>query len=258
MRAASAVVFALACAPERPPAPARTVLVAAPRAVVDEAPEPAAARCTPALRAPRPIRPVRELAPSLDDPLAGRFDLTDAIRDLHGQWPLRAVLETSEGNLECTLWDEVAPITVASFVGLARGLRPWRDPRSGTWRARPAYDGSSFHRVIPGFMIQGGDPTGTGSGEPGFLLPDEIDESVHTDRRGLLFMANRGPDTNGMQFFILDAPARHIDGRYTAFGECGPDEVIASIAAVRTGAGDRPLVPVTIERVRVAFAAPCP
>lgn len=213
--------------------------------------------CVPSPRPARPIRPPRDLPPHPDDPLAGHFDMADAIRDLSGQWPLRATLETNLGKLECTLWDEVAPRTVASFVGLARGLRPFRDPRSGEWRARPAYDGTTFHRVIRGFMIQGGDPTGFGSGEPGFLLPDEIDESVHTDRRGLLFMANRGPDTNGMQFFILDAPASHIDGRYTAFGECGPEEVIESIAQVQTGAGDRPLSPVTIERVRVAFATPC-
>jgi len=256
--AAPLIACACACATAAPAPAPPTVVVATAAAPGDEAPKlEAPARCTPALRAPRPIRSPTEIAPSPDDPLAGRFELGDAIRDLHGSWPLRATLETSEGTLECTLWDEVAPRTVASFVGLARGLRPWRDPNVGAWGARPAYDGTTFHRVIAGFMIQGGDPKGNGSGEPGFLLPDEIDPSVHSDRRGLLYMANRGPNTNGMQFFILDAAAPHIDGRYTAFGDCGPDDIIESIARVPTGAGDRPVTPVRIERVRVSFKEPC-
>lgn len=251
----SALVWA--CAAQNPTPVARTVVVGAPAA----SPEPVGAQptpiCTPPLRAPKSLRGVRELVPSPDDPLAGQFGMADAIRDLVGHWPLRATIETSEGTLECTLWDEVAPRTVASFVGLARGLRPWRDAKSGAWRARPAYDGSTFHRIISGFMIQGGDPLGNGTGEPGFLLPDEIDESVRADRRGLLFMANRGPDTNGMQFFILDGAAPHLDARYTAFGECGPDEVIARIARVPTAAGDRPVTPVSIDHVRIAFKEPC-
>ncbi|MBK9000985.1 MAG: peptidylprolyl isomerase [Myxococcales bacterium] len=257
MKRAFAFVLVSACGAPAPAPPPRTVLVATPAEPAETAPEPPAASCTPAVREPRPIRPPKEVPQSPDDPLGGRFELADAIRGLSGGWPLVATLETSEGDLECTLWDQVAPRTVASFVGLARGLRPWREPKTGAWRARPAYDGSSFHRVIPGFMIQGGDPLGTGSGEPGFLLPDEIDESIHSDRRGLLFMANRGPDTNGMQFFVLDAPAPHIDGRYTAFGECEPGDVISGIARVPTGAGDRPVTPVSIERVRIAFKEPC-
>lgn len=249
--------LAWACAARSPPPAPRTVVVAAPAGSREPTLVSPGQGCTPSLREPRPIRPTREPTPSPDDPLAGQFGLADAIRDLAGHWPLRATLETSEGTLECTLWDQVAPRTVASFVGLARGLRPWRDATTGAWRARPAYDGSSFHRIISGFMIQGGDPLGNGTGEPGFLVPDEIDESVRADRRGLLFMANRGPDTNGMQFFILDGAAPHLDARYTAFGECGPDELIAAIARVPTSAGDRPVTPVSIERVRISFQEPC-
>jgi peptidyl-prolyl cis-trans isomerase A (cyclophilin A) len=257
MKRVLTVGLALAgCTAAPPRSPARIIAVPPPA----PAEQPAAAaerRCTPAARPPLPIRPVAEVAPTPGDPLAGRFGMTEAVSGLEGSWPLRAVIVTSEGVLTCELWDQVAPRTVASFVGLARGLRPFDDPTTGTWRARRAYDGSTFHRVIPGFMIQGGDPKGTGTGEPGFMLPDEIDETVRADHRGLLYMANRGPNTNGMQFFILDGPAPHIDGRYTAFGECEPGETIASIAQAPRGAGDRPLTPVIIEQVRVELAGPC-
>ena len=97
---------------------------------------------------------------------------------------------------------------VASFVGLARGLRPWKSPLTGQWTRSPAYDGTRFHRVVKGFMIQGGDPKGSGSGEPGYVIADELWDGAKHDRAGLLCMANRGPDTNGMQFFVTDASAQ--------------------------------------------------
>ncbi len=178
--------------------------------------------------------------------------MDDALAGLSGDFPLMATIETSAGTLSCELWDQVAPITVANFVGLARGIRPFRDPSDKDpdrpWIRRPAYDGSSFHRVIPGFVIQGGDPSGTGTGGPGYVIPDEIDETIHAVRQGILYMANSGPNTNGMQFFVLDGSAPHITGHYSAFGECEPRELISTIA---TQPGLR------IERVRIRLAHPC-
>jgi len=254
-----AVVSACCCAaPKEPPrSPAQVVVPAA----VDEPEQRASAsepeRCVRHPRPARPLRPVAEVPTSPDDPAGGTFTLDQALAGLPGDFPLEMVIETSEGTLSCELWEHVAPRTVASIVGLARGIRPFKDPNTGQWGTRPAYDGTSFHRIIRGFMIQGGDPTGYGRGEPGFVTPDEIDESVPSDRRGLLYMANRGPNTNGMQFFILDAAAEHIGGRYTAFGECAPSETIERIASVETGAGDRPKRPVTISRVSVTLEGSC-
>jgi peptidyl-prolyl cis-trans isomerase A (cyclophilin A) len=170
------------------------------------------------------------------DPLRGVFTLREATRGLKGDGELFAEITTGSGTLRCNLYDDRAPITVANFVGLARGIRPWRNA-AGRWVKQPAYDGTSFHRVIPGFMIQGGDPSGTGEGEPGYVIPDEIWPGAVHDRRGQLAMANRGPNTNGMQFFITDGPARHLDGGYTLFGGCGPEELIQKLAAAGTALG---------------------
>lgn len=236
-----------------PAAPARSTTVVVP--TDSNGSDPARASesrptCTPRARTPKPIRAVAAVTVAKNDPRMGRFGMDEAIAGMSGDWPLIARIETSMGTLRCELWDDVAPITVANFVGLARGIRPFEDPAnpSGAWVTRPAYEGSSFHRVIPGFMVQGGDPMGTGRGGPGYVIPDEIDESVHPDRAGLLYMANAGPNTNGMQFFVLDAAAPHLDGHYTAFGECEPREVVSTIAANQ---GTR------IERVRIDFEQPC-
>ena len=166
---------------------------------------------------------------SAGDPVRGVFTLQDATRGLEGKGPLVADIQTALGTLHCDLFDDKAPVTVANFVGLARGLRPWQDA-TGKWIRKPAYDGTSFHRVIKGFMIQGGDPLGTGEGEPGYVIPDEIWPGATHDRRGQLAMANRGPNTNGMQFFITDGPAKHLDGGFTIFGQCAPDEIIEKLA----------------------------
>ncbi|HMJ54768.1 MAG TPA: peptidylprolyl isomerase, partial [Polyangiaceae bacterium] len=166
-------------------------------------------RPAPQAAAPRiPARPVASVKPSPDDPLAGKFSLDDAVAGLEGSGALAATIETDVGTLECKLYDDKAPNTVANFVGLARGIRPWKNPE-GQWVKKPAYDGTIFHRIIKGFMIQGGDPKGIGSGEPGYVVPDEIWENALHDRAGLLCMANRGPNTNGAQFFITDALAKH-------------------------------------------------
>jgi peptidyl-prolyl cis-trans isomerase A (cyclophilin A) len=183
------------------------------------------------------------------DPRHGVFGLKDATRGLAGSGPLYAEIATELGTLRCTLFDDRAPVTVANFVGLARGTRPWLAPE-GRWVTRPAYDGTTFHRVIRGFMIQGGDPLGTGEGEPGYVIPDEIWPGASHDRRGQLAMANRGPNTNGMQFFITDGAAPHLDGGYTIFGECGPDELVARLASVPLRVGE-PVKPTRIEKVTI-------
>lgn len=171
---------------------------------------------------------VAEVPISPDDPLKGKFTLEDATKDLEGKGKLIATMDTEFGTLECELYEDKAPITVANFVGLARGIRPFKD--DGEWVKRPGYDGSTFHRIVKGFMIQGGDPKGNGTGEPGYVIPDEIWPGAKHDERGLLCMANRGPNTNGMQFFITDAAAPHLDKGYTIFGKCGPDKVIDTLA----------------------------
>lgn len=195
------------------------------------------------------VAATRPVPVSADDPLAGTFSLADATKGLPTEGKLVATLETKLGTLSCELFEDRAPLTVANFVGLARGLRPFKDA-SGTWVKRPGYDGTTFHRIIRGFMIQGGDPKGTGAGEPGYVIPDEIWPGAKHDRRGLLCMANRGPNTNGMQFFITDAPAPHLDRSYTIFGECKPESVIEKIAASEVR-GDRAVQPPVIEKVTI-------
>lgn len=199
----------------------------------------------------RPVhgKPVAEVAPSADDPLKGKFTLEDATQGLPGTGTLYADITTSLGKLTCELYDDRAPITVANFVGLARGLRPFKNPQ-GEWTKSHAYDGTTFHRIIRGFMIQGGDPQGTGGGEPGYVIPDEVWEGAYHSERGLLCMANRGPNTNGMQFFIMDGSAPHLDSGYTIFGKCGPSGVIEKIAGAEVR-GDRAVDPPKIMKVQI-------
>ncbi|MBK9258343.1 MAG: peptidylprolyl isomerase [Polyangiaceae bacterium] len=194
-------------------------------------------------------KPVAEVKPSEDDPVKGKWTLADATKGLPAGKTITATIETDMGNIECKLFDDKAPITVANFVGLARGIRPWKTPE-GKWEKKPAYDDTVFHRIIKGFMIQGGDAKKNGSGEAGYVIPDEVWEDANHDRAGLLCMANRGPNTNSAQFFIMDDAAFHLDGGYTIFGECGPVETIhkiASVAVVR----DRPETPPVIKKVTI-------
>lgn len=187
---------------------------------------------------------------SADDPLKGKFTIEDATKDLPGKGPLVATLKTSEGDLRCKLLEDKAPITVANFIGLATGKRTWKDP-SGAWVNKPAYDNTTFHRIIKGFMIQGGDARGTGGGEPGYVIPDELWEGGKHDRAGLLCMANRGPNTNGAQFFITDESAPHLDKSYTIFGECSPVDTVHKIASVPVN-GEKPKETVKIISVKIA------
>ena len=190
------------------------------------------------------------MKPAADDPLKGLFNLELATAGLEGEGDLVAEMDTDAGKLECNLYSEKAPITVANFVGLARGVRPWKDPNSNKWVKKPLYDGTVFHRIIKGFMIQGGDPKHDGSGGPGFVIPDEIWEGASHDQRGLLCMANRGPNTNGSQFFILDKPALHLDGGYTIFGKCGPEPIVEKLAGWKVR-GQLAVDPPKIKKVKI-------
>lgn len=165
--------------------------------------------------------------------------------------PIHATFQTSAGDIVVKLLPEKAPKTVENFLGLAEGTREWTDPRSGQKVKSPLYDGTVFHRVIPEFMIQGGDPLGTGTGGPGYKFGDEIGPDNKFDRPGLLAMANAGPNTNGSQFFITEVPTPHLNRGHTIFGEVvkGGD-LIAKIA--RTGNAKVKLTKVVITRGPVA------
>ena len=136
-----------------------------------------------------------------------------------GPGDLYAVFQTSRGNITVKLFEKEAPKTVDNFVGLATGKKDWIDPRTGQKSKARLYDGTLFHRVIPQFMIQGGDPLGTGTGGPGYKFEDEFQSKKGFDKPGLLAMANAGPNTNGSQFFITEVPTPHLNGRHTIFGE---------------------------------------
>jgi peptidyl-prolyl cis-trans isomerase A (cyclophilin A) len=167
---------------------------------------------------------------------------------------LYATLNTSEGPISVQLFPDHAPKTVKNFVDLAEGSREWTDPRTGTTEAKKLYDGTVFHRVIPNFMIQGGDPLGTGTGGPGYQFGDEIHPDLSFDRPYLLAMANAGPGTNGSQFFITVAPTGWLTGKHTIFGEVADQasrDVVDRIAATQTARGDRPTTDQKIESVDV-------
>ena len=169
-----------------------------------------------------------------------------------GDGELHAVLHTSHGDIDVQFYEDRAPKTVANFVGLATGKRTWKDPQSGESRNDPYYDGVLFHRVIEGFMLQGGDPTGTGRGGPGYRFPDEFHPDLKHESGGMLSMANAGPNTNGSQFFITLAPTPHLDNKHAVFGKVvdGMD-VVREIGGVATGASDRPVEDVVIQSVDV-------
>jgi peptidyl-prolyl cis-trans isomerase A (cyclophilin A) len=167
---------------------------------------------------------------------------------------LFATLETSEGEIKIQLFPNHAPKTVANFVELAEGTREWTNPRTGSREKSPLYDGTIFHRVISGFMIQGGDPLGTGTGGPGYRFNDEFHPELAFTKPYLLAMANAGPGTNGSQFFITVAPTQWLTGKHTIFGEVADADsraIVDKIAAVETGQMDRPATDVVINKVTV-------
>ena len=159
---------------------------------------------------------------------------------------------TSEGNFSVRLFDKETPNTVENFVGLAEGTKEWTDPRTNQRVRQPYYDGIIFHRIIDGFMIQGGDPLGRGTGGPGYDFADEFHPSLRHSKAGILSMANRGPNTNGGQFFLTLGPTPHLDNRHSVFGEVvdGMD-IVRKIGSTRTGAQDRPIKDVVIQSVKI-------
>jgi peptidyl-prolyl cis-trans isomerase A (cyclophilin A) len=164
-----------------------------------------------------------------------------------------AIIHTTAGDLHCTLFPKIAPIGVENFIGLANGTKDWTNPVSHAKKhGVPLYDGTVFHRVIPEFMIQGGDPAGNGSGDPGYKFKNETSPDVKFDRPGRLAYANAGPDTNGSQFYITEVPYPSLNGKYTIFGQCDEAavELVKQIARMATD-GERPLRPVKITHIEI-------
>ena len=193
------------------------------------------------------------LEPTEPDPENGEFTIHEAVEGLGTDGTLVAEINTSLGTLFCDLFTEKAENTVANFVGLARGLRPWWDARHGQWRRFRYYDGTIFHRVIPDYLIQGGDYLRGRDGPIGYTIPDEPHDTLRHDRAGQLCMASSDIDENGAQFFITDGPRPDLDAdsRFTIFGQCRPEEVIERIARVPQGEDNRPLTDVVINRIYI-------
>ncbi|PRQ10297.1 peptidylprolyl isomerase [Corynebacterium sp. 13CS0277] len=165
-----------------------------------------------------------------------------------------AIMHTNKGDISIDLFGNHAPETVANFIGLAEGTKEYRSANAKGETTGPFYDGAIFHRVIDGFMIQGGDPTGTGTGGPGYMFGDEFHPELRFDRPFLLAMANAGPGTNGSQFFITVAPTPHLNNHHTIFGEVTDPEsqkVVSEIAGTATDRRDRPTAPVVIESIEI-------
>jgi peptidyl-prolyl cis-trans isomerase A (cyclophilin A) len=231
---------AVACQRRTPPEPeSKQAPTSQPAAVTSAA--------TPSAPAVKPPKPTAKLSPP-DDPTGGVFSLDDAAAGLTGTGPLRATIETDLGTLDCELYDKDAPVTVANFVGLARGTRPWK--KGGVWVKTPLYDGTVFHRVVKGFMIQGGDPDGNGTGGPGYFIKNEIIPGAKHER-GILSMARRmDRDSAGSQFFVMDGKAPHLDGGYAIFGKCGPDAVVEKLASVPVS-GEQSVNPTKIKTIKI-------
>jgi peptidyl-prolyl cis-trans isomerase A (cyclophilin A) len=197
--------------------------------------------------------------------VAALFSTGIARAEGEGKWmtlakdgkPLYAVLHTSMGDVTVKLFSADAPVTVANFVGLATGEKEWVDPKSGEKSKKPLYSGTIFHRVIPHFMVQGGDPTGTGRGAPGYRFEDEFKSGRKFDKTGILAMANAGPGTNGSQFFITVAATPWLNNHHTIFGEViSGYDVVEKIVNVPRNPEDKPLQDVVLKSVDVTDKAP--
>ena len=163
-----------------------------------------------------------------------------------------ATFDTSEGSFKVKLYDDKAPKTVANFVGLADGSKEWTHPSTGAKMTQPYYDGVIFHRVIDGFMIQGGDPLGQGIGGPGYTFADEFHPTLRHSKAGILSMANRGPNTNGGQFFITLGATPHLDNRHSVFGEVTSGmDIVRRIGSTPTGRQDRPVKDIAILGIKI-------
>jgi len=164
------------------------------------------------------------------------------------------VMDTSMGRITCQFYQRQAPKATANFIALAQGTKDWLDPATKkVQHNKPLYDGTTFHRVIPKFMVQGGDPIGTGMGDPGYTFDDEVDPNLNFDRPGRLAMANSGPNTNGSQFFVTEQAYDTLNGHYTLFGQCDEPsvQVVTAITHVPRDSDDKPLSPVILQKVTI-------
>jgi cyclophilin family peptidyl-prolyl cis-trans isomerase len=164
-----------------------------------------------------------------------------------------ATIVTNMGEIHCTLFPDKAPLTVANFIGLATGTKDWTNPKTKKLMHHvPLYNGTTFHRVIPNFMIQGGDPIGNGTGDPGYSFKDEFTDDLKFDQPGRLAMANSGPNTNGSQFFITEVPTPHLNGHHTIFGQCEDLDLVMKIARVAADQdSNKPLNAVVIQTIKI-------
>ena len=193
----------------------------------------------------KPATPAAEELPDSPAPQAAAL--------VHPNGPT-VVFDTSMGRITCQFYERQAPKTVANFIALAEGTKDWTDPVSHKkMHGKRLYDGTTFHRVIPGFMIQGGDPAGTGMGDPGYQFDDEFDPNLNFDVPGRLAMANSGPNTDGSQFFITEQAYDSLNQHYSLFGQCDQDgvEVVKAIARVSRDSDDKPLTPVILRKVTI-------
>jgi peptidyl-prolyl cis-trans isomerase A (cyclophilin A) len=234
--------------PATPPA-------AAPKPPDDMKPEPVGKAPAPTPPAPTPTPPAPAGEDDVRPPVAA--DLAEYVKDIKGSGALNATIETSMGTIHCTLFDDKAPMTVANFVGLATGKKPWKNPKTGNVeKGKPFFDGTTFHRVIPGFMIQGGDPLGQGVGGPGYQFGNEFDRSLQMGP-GALAMANADDPsvgrvgTNGSQFFIMEGARPDLVGHHTIFGQCKEVDLVTKITnapAERT----KPNPPIEMKKVTIS------
>lgn len=184
---------------------------------------------------------------TLAEAFAGDTSLADTSKG-----KLTAQIKTTMGAFECELFETKAPLTVANFVGLARGTRPWKDKKTNKWSARKAFENMVFHRVMD-FMVQTGDPTGAGNGGPGYTIKDEYAKGLKHTKSGMLSMANTGPDTAGSQFFVTVKPVPHLNGKHAIFGQCDP-KVATEISQVKVNPerNHRPYAPVKVETIEIS------
>jgi len=216
------------------------------------------AACSALAPAQQSTTPPAQTAPAQTAPAQPAQDLPDAPQAtaaamIHPNGPT-VVMDTSMGRITCQFFQKQAPKAVANFIGLAQGTIDWTDPATKKkMHHKPFYDNTTFHRVIPGFMAQGGDPTGTGEGDPGFSFDDEFDPNLNFDQPGRLAMANSGPNTNGSQFFITEAPYDSLNQHYTLFGQCDDSSVtvVQAITRVQRDSNDKPLTPVMLNKVTI-------
>ncbi len=212
-----------------------------------------------ALMAQAPAQPAKPkpAVPAKAKPAA--VPAAPVVPEVERETGLYATIATTMGVVVIKLYEKEAPITVRNFTGLARGTRAWRDPKTGQMVRRPLYAGTVFHRVIPGFMIQGGDPTGSGAGDCGFVIPDEFHPELKFDQAGRVAMANKGPKTGDCQFFITEGATPHLTGLHTIFGQVieGQD-VVNKIAATPRDSSDRPRTAVRMRTVTIKRFGPDP